>query len=724
MAHQTSMNVGEGDILGEQTKEDSGEGESAKAEDGAQPSDQTPGEPREAELNVGRSENMTGKASGENKEVTGARTRDRFRQQEVRGLFSWLLRAAQLFLRLLWQLTLFAIMAITVLPSTDPMRLAVDAVTKTVIDRSRAQLLRFLEFDPVVTPALTPADIIDNWDPGSGEGLGAGTATESDRFRYSRWQSWLTVGSAFAKSTSSFSYDNDATDDEGDPNTASSLYRLANPQTSESDVTPAYARLFSLTRKRQRQIRAELATLSTSTNFFRPGTSAHFHLNRLRVLSMLLHSLHGYLAHAYPRDSLRPISCDGIDDFGGMAITLLDSLDTLHIVGEHELFAAAVDLVRETDQVDFRPIMSNATDSESLSRRARLDVNVSVFETTIRAVGGLAAAHFIALEPPYSTAIGGLTAQRKVPSSKTTNWRASAKDPLLPTYSTSPHLLHSSHHLTRRILPAFQTPRLLPYGTVNLLRGVADGETASVCAACVGTAALEWRAVGVATGDREVEEAPILSLLSLLHQRSPLGLLGGHINLTSGSWIHEIATTGPDSDSAYEYACKLGWVWADVEDESAVTKGCGEMYTAIRNHLKHGPLHLDIQMANGAIATPFFHSLGLFLPGLKVLRGDLLEAQDELMAARGVMERVAMANAEEIKRRARQRAARSGGSLWRSPHHTGGLPLLPEQFDLRHNGSLVTGRSRYPLRPEFWESAWLLYTATKDTDILRWAAEY
>lgn len=39
-----------------------------------------------------------------------------------------------------------------------------------------------------------------------------------------------------------------------------------------------------------------------------------------------------YMQHAFPRDDLRPISCRGRDSQGGIALTLIDSLDTL-VVG-------------------------------------------------------------------------------------------------------------------------------------------------------------------------------------------------------------------------------------------------------------------------------------------------------------------------------------------------------------------------------------------------------
>ena len=44
---------------------------------------------------------------------------------------------------------------------------------------------------------------------------------------------------------------------------------------------------------------------------------------------MFMFGFRQYMQHAFPRDDLRPISCRGHDTQGGIANTLVDSLDTL-----------------------------------------------------------------------------------------------------------------------------------------------------------------------------------------------------------------------------------------------------------------------------------------------------------------------------------------------------------------------------------------------------------
>lgn len=80
---------------------------------------------------------------------------------------------------------------------------------------------------------------------------------------------------------------------------------------------------------------------------------------------------------------LRPISCTGgkFDLIKIPYVTLIDTLDTLVVFGDHLEFKRAVRMLTET------------------LRSFDFDVNVSVFETTIRVLGGLVSAHLMAVDP-------------------------------------------------------------------------------------------------------------------------------------------------------------------------------------------------------------------------------------------------------------------------------------------------------------------------------------
>jgi mannosyl-oligosaccharide alpha-1,2-mannosidase len=89
------------------------------------------------------------------------------------------------------------------------------------------------------------------------------------------------------------------------------------------------------------------------------------------------HSWEGYKKNAWLRDEVTPLTGQYRDTFGGWAATLVDSLDTLWIMGLKDDFALAVKAIEE---IDF-------TTTETKE--------VNVFETTIRYMGGFLAAYDI-----------------------------------------------------------------------------------------------------------------------------------------------------------------------------------------------------------------------------------------------------------------------------------------------------------------------------------------
>lgn len=96
---------------------------------------------------------------------------------------------------------------------------------------------------------------------------------------------------------------------------------------------------------------------------------------RLEVKRVFQKSWTSYRAKAWMKDALKPISGQYVDQFSGWAATLVDSLDTLWMMGMREEFYEAVAAVAT---IDFG--MSTAS-------------RVNTFETCIRYLGGLIAAY-------------------------------------------------------------------------------------------------------------------------------------------------------------------------------------------------------------------------------------------------------------------------------------------------------------------------------------------
>lgn len=93
------------------------------------------------------------------------------------------------------------------------------------------------------------------------------------------------------------------------------------------------------------------------------------------IKDAFVHAWTGYSQNAMGHDEVKPMSGDYRNPFNGWGATLVDSLDTLWIMGLRDEFANAVDQVKK---IDF-----------TISPRK----DIPLFETTIRYLGGLLGAY-------------------------------------------------------------------------------------------------------------------------------------------------------------------------------------------------------------------------------------------------------------------------------------------------------------------------------------------
>jgi len=116
---------------------------------------------------------------------------------------------------------------------------------------------------------------------------------------------------------------------------------------------------------------------------------------RDKAKQMIYHAFNGYMEYGFPEDELNPLTCNGktrdfnnpdnygINDvLGNFTLTLIDSLDTLAIIGDKEGFQTTVNKVINTVNFD-------------------CDCKVQLFEVNIRILGGLLSAHLFAISDEY-----------------------------------------------------------------------------------------------------------------------------------------------------------------------------------------------------------------------------------------------------------------------------------------------------------------------------------
>uniref|UniRef100_T1G9Y5 alpha-1,2-Mannosidase n=1 Tax=Megaselia scalaris TaxID=36166 RepID=T1G9Y5_MEGSC len=156
-------------------------------------------------------------------------------------------------------------------------------------------------------------------------------------------------------------------------------------------------------------------------------------------------------------------------------------------------------------------------------------------------------------------------------------------------------------------------------------------------------------------------------------------LMGTVLNVNSGDWVRRDSGVGAGIDSYYEYLFKS---YILLGNEKYLNR-FNRHYDAIMKYISEGPMLLDVLMHRPhAKSRNFMDSLLAFWPGLQVLSGDLKPAVQTHEMLYQVMQ---MHN------------------------------FIPEAFTV----DFQVHWSQHPLRPEFIESTYFLYKATKDHHYLQ-----
>ncbi|KXN85750.1 Mannosyl-oligosaccharide 1,2-alpha-mannosidase MNS3, partial [Leucoagaricus sp. SymC.cos] len=222
------------------------------------------------------------------------------------------------------------------------------------------------------------------------------------------------------------------------------------------------------------------------------------------VIDAFKHAWLAYERDAMGADEYHPLSHGGsnLTKAGGIGYTVVDSLDTMLIMGLNEEYQRAKRWVE--DKLSFDK-----------------DGAFSTFETTIRILGGLLSAFHL------------------------TNY--------------DPMLLQKAVDLADRILPVFDTPVGLPLPVVNLAEK--KGYQASdfpglVSIAEIGTLQLEFRYLSEVTGNPIYWEKAE-KVLEVIHKaRLPHGIASIFMSIDDGQYVTSPVRLGSRADSFYEYLLK------------------------------------------------------------------------------------------------------------------------------------------------------------------------
>ncbi|CCG85113.1 protein of unknown function, partial [Taphrina deformans PYCC 5710] len=228
-----------------------------------------------------------------------------------------------------------------------------------------------------------------------------------------------------------------------------------------------------------------------------------------RIRGVFLESWGAYTRSAWGKDEFKPVSKTGKNMItGGMGWIIIDALDTMHLMDLQQPLAEARRWVLTEHTFD-------------------VDAEVSVFETTIRMLGGLLSIFHLTQDQAY---------------------------------------LEKAKDLGDRLLGAYDTPSGIPLASVNLRtrKGARNHEEMGASSTAeVASLQLEMKFLSHALKDAKYASASE-KVMARLRQNSPEGgLVPIFVNPESGNYQGSEIRLGSRGDSYYEYLAKQ---WLMMED--------------------------------------------------------------------------------------------------------------------------------------------------------------
>lgn len=393
-----------------------------------------------------------------------------------------------------------------------------------------------------------------------------------------------------------------------------------------------------------------------------------------------------YRSKAWMHDELTPISGGFTDGFGGWAATLVDSLDTLWIVGAEEEFTSAI---KDVESIDF-----GVTSLEQ----------INMFETNIRHLGGLLSAYEL---------------------------------------SDERRLLEKAKEVGEMLYRAFDTPNHMPLTRWDFHkagRGEEQEAEDNVLIAELGSFTMEFVRLSQLTGDPKWYDAAnrVVDLLEQQQMKTklpgmwPIVVNPRRLDLTQDTGF----SIGSMADSAYEYLPKtfalLGGIDGTFKDMYMKAMDTAIKYTLYRPMLPEDPDMLGTGFVRSEEGTvnmiPEFQHLSCYAGGMFALAGKLFEKPEHVSIGRKLTDTCAWAykaspagimpetshlyKCENMtdcswddKKWADEVASRANLGTEKDPLHNIANLRLPKGF------TSIDDR-RYILRPEAIESVFIMYRLT------------
>ncbi|XP_003424314.1 mannosyl-oligosaccharide alpha-1,2-mannosidase IA isoform X2 [Nasonia vitripennis] len=263
--------------------------------------------------------------------------------------------------------------------------------------------------------------------------------------------------------------------------------------------------------------------------------------------------------------------------------------------------------------------------------------------------------------------------------------------------------------LGERLLPAFQTETGIPHSLINLHTGASKnyGWASSGCSilAEIGTMHLEFTYLSDITGNPIYRAKVEHVRKTLKNLEKPKGLYPNYIHPKTGKWGRHHMSLGGLGDSFYEYLLKA-WIQSGKEDSEA-----REMYDEAMDAVVK---HMIMRSAGGLL-----YASDLQYERLEHKMGHLA------CFAGGMFALGAKTQENEVSNQHMDIAAGLTNTCHES-YDRSATKLGPEAFHFIEGNeakSLKNGEKYYILRPETFESYFVMWRLTKDPKYREWGWE-
>ncbi|KDQ18619.1 glycoside hydrolase family 47 protein [Botryobasidium botryosum FD-172 SS1] len=383
------------------------------------------------------------------------------------------------------------------------------------------------------------------------------------------------------------------------------------------------------------------------------------------VKQFFTRAYNAYRGHAFGHDELLPVSGGFSDSRNGWGATIVDSLDTMLVMGLTDFYNEGVEFVKT---IDFQK--SNSSDP-----------TVSVFETTIRYLGGLLSAYEL----------------------------SNYKDEIL---------LQKAQQLGDKLAFAWSKGNAVPYNTLNFTDNQPRVETTGIAVA--GSLILEFSRLSKYTKNDKYTKLADGSEKAVIGSKPIFpGLYSQGFDPATNNTVGDYVTWGGGSDSFFEYLVKYAYLtgnedpvylqtWLDAVDSSikylAKTSSKGD-WTYLSDYSKSRGGSIDV-----------FSHLACFVGGNWILGGKLVNNDTIVDYGLKLVDTCHNTYASTRTHIGPESLAFVGSDQPITAEMS--VPIDQKGFYDQHGFYITNGY--YFLRPEVVESMWYAYRITGDSKYQDW----